>query len=993
MTKISTRTFAKSIFLVCLVTTLSVARLFAQVPTITTFSPATGPVGTSVTITGTNFNTTAANNIVFFGATMATVTAAGTTSLTVTVPAGATYQPISVLNGATALIGYSASPFATTFTPTKGSITTADIAAKVDFATGTNPQSIVIGDLDGDGKPDLVVANNSSNTVSVYRNTSSSGSITVASFAAKVDFATGTGPVGVAIGDLDGDGKPDLAVLNSGSATVSVFRNTSSSGSITAASFSAKVDFATGGNPGNVAIGDLDGDGKPDLAVANQNSFSVLRNTSTSGSITASSFAAKVDFATATGLNSLAIGDLDGDGKPDLAVANQTRNTVSVFRNTSSSGSITAASFAAKVDFATGGAPLSVAIGDLDGDGKPDLAVANSGALTVSVFRNTSTSGSITAASFAAKVDFTTGQGPCSVAIGDLDGDGKPDLAVANLGVNTVSILRNTSSSGSITVGSFAAKVDFATGNVPYSVVIGDLDGDGKPDLALANSSSNTVSVLRNSPVFPPPTVTSFSPSSGPVGTSVTITGTFFNTTTTNNIVFFGPVKATVTAATATSLTVTVPTGASYAPITVLNTGTTLAAYSNASFSPIFSPNKVGITTADIAAAQNVATGTLSWSASMVDIDGDGKPDLLVPNESASGTFSVLLNTGTPGSPSFASRVVFSTIANPENIAIGDLDGDGKPDIVIVGSNNAFVSVMLNTSTVGNVSFGTAVQYVTGGGPRNILTRDIDGDGKPDIVTANYLGTAKSVSVLLNTSTLGAQSFAAKVDISTVNQPFGLAAGDLDGDGKPDLVVGDYSNSAVRMMLNTSTPGVVSFGPNVVVATGSTPYAVAIGDLDGDGKLDIAVTDQTVNTVSLLHNKSTVGVLSFDATADIATGGSFPQALAIGDIDGDGKPDIAVANANGPSITVLRNTTTNGAAFTTASFATAITKAGGNTTNGVIIGDVDGDGKLDIVGAYYNGGGGTKIFLNTPVLPPTITSFTPLTAAAGRNGYHNRHAI
>src|SRR5476651_249278 len=156
---------------------------FSGPPTITSFTPASGPVGTSVTITGTNFNTTAASNIVFFGATMATVTAASTTSLTVTVPAGATYQPISVLNGPVALTGYSAVPFATTFTPNAGSITTADISAKVDFATGNGPTSVAIGDLDGDGKPDLVVVNATDNTVSVYFNTSASGSVTSASFA------------------------------------------------------------------------------------------------------------------------------------------------------------------------------------------------------------------------------------------------------------------------------------------------------------------------------------------------------------------------------------------------------------------------------------------------------------------------------------------------------------------------------------------------------------------------------------------------------------------------------------------------------------------------------------------------------------------------------------------------------------------------------------------------------------------------------------------
>src|SRR5471030_1692003 len=164
--------FTKTLPLIVMAFLLA-ARAMAQAPIITSFTPASGPVGTSVTITGTNFNTTTTDNIVFFGATMATVTAASTTSLTVTVPAGATYQPISVLNGPAVLTGYSAVPFATTFTPNTGSITTADISAKVDFATGNNPFGVAIGDLDGDGKPDLAVVNEGG-TISVYRNISTS---------------------------------------------------------------------------------------------------------------------------------------------------------------------------------------------------------------------------------------------------------------------------------------------------------------------------------------------------------------------------------------------------------------------------------------------------------------------------------------------------------------------------------------------------------------------------------------------------------------------------------------------------------------------------------------------------------------------------------------------------------------------------------------------------------------------------------------------------
>jgi len=340
---------------------------WAQVPTITSFSPASGATGATVTLTGTNFNTTASTNIVRFGAVQATVSSATATSLTVTVPAGATYEPITVFNASTSLMGVSKKSFLPTFSPNKAGLTIKDILPKVDFATtGTQqPYYVAIGDVDGDGKPDVAVANYANATVSVFRNISSSGSISSASFAAKVDFSTGANPISVAIGDLDGDGKPELAVTNYGSATVSVFRNTSSSGPITSASFAAKVDFTTGTNPRSVAIGDLDGDGKPDLAIANTSvsTISVLRNTfAASGSI---SFAAKTDFTTGTSPHFVAIGDLDGDDKLDLATANNGSASASVLRNSSTSGTI---SFEEKVDVPAGTSPVSLAIGDLDND-------------------------------------------------------------------------------------------------------------------------------------------------------------------------------------------------------------------------------------------------------------------------------------------------------------------------------------------------------------------------------------------------------------------------------------------------------------------------------------------------------------------------------------------------------------------------------------------------------------------------------------------------
>ncbi len=474
--------------------------LRAQAPTITTFNPASGSPGTAVTLTGTGFNTTASNNIVKFGATKATVSAASATSLTVTVPSGATYEPITVLESSTALMGASQKCFLTTFSPNKGDLTLNDIIPKVDFATtGNQSYYVTIGDLDGDGKPDLAVANFASGTVSVFRNTSSSGAINSTSFAAKVDFTTGANPISVAIGDLDGDGKSELTVVNYGSATISVFRNTASSGTIANSSFAAKVDFTVGTNPRSVAIGDLDGDGKPDLAIANTTSstVSILRNTFTTiGTI---SFAAKVDYTTGSAPHFVAIGDLDGDGKADLATANNGSASVSVLRNNSIAGTI---SLETKVDFTAGSFPVSMAIGDLDTDGKAEMVVTNFGSAGVSVFKNNSVSGAINSTSFASKVDFTTGTGAWAVAIGDLDGDGKPDLAVANTGVSTLSVLRNTSTASSITTSSFAAKVDFATTTGTRSVTIGDLDLDGKPDMVAANYNTASISILRNDPKY-----------------------------------------------------------------------------------------------------------------------------------------------------------------------------------------------------------------------------------------------------------------------------------------------------------------------------------------------------------------------------------------------------------------------------------------------------------------------------------------------------------
>ena len=268
--------------------------------------------------------------------------------------------------------------------------------------------------------------------------------------------------------------------------------------------FGARVDFATGIDPWGIGIGDVDGDGKPDLVVANMgaNSVTVLLNTTESRSAIPS-FLPTVDFTTGTSPHGVAVGDLNEDGKVDVVTANQASNTASVLLNATTMAPMP--SFSANVDFAADMAPFAVAIDDLNNDGKPDIAIANTSPFSnsVSVLLNTTTMGSAMA-TFSAKVDFATGTYPGYVALGDLNGDGEPDIAIENQGTATVSVLLNATVP-SATTPNFSARTDFATGTFDSlvgthaaSLTIGDLNGDGLPDLVVTSAQSDSVAVLFN---------------------------------------------------------------------------------------------------------------------------------------------------------------------------------------------------------------------------------------------------------------------------------------------------------------------------------------------------------------------------------------------------------------------------------------------------------------------------------------------------------------
>ena len=474
------------------------------IPSITGFTPAAGPAGTVVTITGTGFHRMAANNTVKIGGINAQVVSATTTTITAIVPASARFVPISVY--AAGHTGHSAKPFILTFDGGTHGLWPSTFNKRQNLATiGSNPDKVLAADIDGDGKNDLVTTygyfGTNQHYVSVYRNISDTSGIVRFDTAINiVAGAAGYSGFNMDVADIDGDGKEDIIALTTGENIAGILRNTSMPGNI---SFAPKVDFVTGSphgpegtNPVNVTAADFDGDGRADLAFAsygldNWCKVTYMRNTSGNGSI---SFGGRQTYPVVDAYSVFA-GCLNDDNKPDIGIAIDVNGSfmkqVGILANTSTPGNI---SFARSEDI---GAENSLknyylAYGDLDGDGKQDLVAANWNASTVSLFRNTTTGTYVT---FAAPVMLTAAYGCRGVSIGDIDGDGKPDIVATVTGNNQVTIWKNQSVAGTL---SFGLRMDYATGKIPAAVTLADLNGDNKPEIITANASDTSLSILVN---------------------------------------------------------------------------------------------------------------------------------------------------------------------------------------------------------------------------------------------------------------------------------------------------------------------------------------------------------------------------------------------------------------------------------------------------------------------------------------------------------------
>ena len=303
---------------------------------------------------------------------------------------------------------------------------------------------------------------------------------------------------------------------------------------------------------------------------------------------------------------------------------------------------------------------------------------------------------------------------------------------------------------------------------------------------------------------------------------------------------------------TAASGTTIIPAGATSATVPV-----TLAVNTGNAASQMFQlslDNATGIGPAPAFATQQTFTaGARPYAAIAVDVNGDGRPDLIVANSVAS-TISVLLNTTAPGAatPTFAVQQTFATGSSPRAVATADLNGDGKPDLIIANYNDNTVSVLLNTTAPGAAvpSFASQQVFSTGSSPFSIATADVNGDGKADLIVANF-GSA-TASVLLNTTAPGATTpaFSAQQAFATNTNPNCVTTADINGDGKPDLIVANYGSATISVLHNTTAPGAAtpSFAAQQTFPTGLGPSAVATADVNGDGKSDLIAVNYSSNT-------------------------------------------------------------------------------------------------------------------------------------------------
>jgi uncharacterized repeat protein (TIGR01451 family) len=555
-------------------------------------------------------------------------------------------------------------------------------------------------------------------------------------------------------------------------------------------------------------------------------------------------------------------GDFNRDGNADLATVETSGNRVQIRLGPS---------FPSSFAYAVGNTPLFVVGGDFNRDGKADLATANSGSHNVSVLLGNGDG------TFQGAVHYGAGTSPFALTAADLDSDGDLDLAVANNGASSVSILAGAGN------GTFGTASHYAAGSGPYWVTAADVDRDGRPDLAVANYNAGTISLLRGN----------------------------------GNGTFQAPLDAT-----AGSKPSAVVAG-DFDRDGNLDLGVSNYDSNNVS---LLAGNGNG--TFD--AAVNFAAGTNPNSVAASDFNGDGRLDLLTAN-GGSNNLSILLSSG---NGTFQAPIALP-LSRPSYATAADVNNDGKPDVVATSLEANWTAVIRNLSgcsvNCGTINPADTIAYGSGNTAESVATGDVNGDGKADIITVHSGDSAVTISLGNGDGTMSTPAVA----INAGAAPHGVVTGDFNADGKLDLAISRPGANVIAVLLGN---GDGAFQPAVEYASGDGPRSMAAGDFDRDGKLDLAVATRGSDTVTILRG---FGDGSFFPPVSHGAGVD-PEAVATGDFNRDGRVDLAVANRGASNLSILLG---NG----DATFQTATSVNVDVSPYAVIAHDLNHDGKLDLV--------------------------------------------
>ena len=756
-----------------------------------------------------------------------------------------------------------------------------------------NSQAITLGDVDGDGDLDMVVANDGANKV--YTNDGSGA------FEDSTQSLGSAWSQSITLGDIDGDGDLDMVVANFGGAN-KVYTN-NGTGSF------EDSDQSLGGTARSrgITLGDIDGDGDLDMVVANDGANKVYTN---DGSGAFEDSGTSLGSANSTNIT---LGDIDGDGDLDMVVANYNQaNKVWLNNGTGA--------FSEDKNQALGLASSEeIALGDIDGDGDLDMVVANYNQAN-KVWLNNGTG--------AFSEDKNQALGLASseeIALGDIDGDGDLDMVVANVGGANKVYTNNGS-------GSFEDSTQTLGSRNSMDITLGDIDGDGDLDMVVANSDGEANKVYFNNSA--PRGIIGIEGVSTAGQTLTAITAGLSDAEGLGALTYQWIRGTTVEGA----VDVSIP-GATNASYTLTQSDVTKDISVRVSYTD-GGGTAENITSSTVYAASNAPTGVFTDSTQSLgsssssniilgDLNNDGHLDMVVANASNGEDSKIWINDGTG---TFTEKTE-TDLGSSQAIAVGDLDGDGDLDMFI-GMFGAPDRIWENDGTG---SFTVDDDLLGGSGyALNATLGDIDGDGDLDILVAEGGVTKLFVNEGSLTFTDSNQDFYSEGDYIV-----GITLGDVNGDGYLDAIVASASSDNKILFNNAVTGGPGTFYNRESGDIGSRVRSIATGDIDGDGDLDIVTTTSSANKVYFNEITQGTGTVTGTFTAsEQSLGSANSQSVSLEDMDGDGDLDMVVANLGANKVYLNNGSGT---------FEDSGQSYESEQSNGIGIGDLDRDGDLDLV--------------------------------------------